>query len=199
MKQNIVLTYLLVAFSSSLLQAQVCSISGSFKFVESAAPIDSILIELYNSEGTLIQTTMSNEGMYLFDDLEAGEYIIEHSNYDFGETRITNIVLRPNENLDVPIKVKDPCAEDTRKGVCQICNSRKHVLQIKPGMIVNSNYGGNERALKRLWNKHQRRGYVTHVMPTGEKVVRSIFIESEREKFYDPCYNWFCTKDKIVF
>lgn len=199
MKHSIVITYLLVAFSSTLLQAQLCSISGSLTFLKNAAPIDSMQLELYNSEEALIQTTMSIAGMYSFGDLEPGEYIIQHSNYDLGVSRITSIVLRPGENLDIPIKVKDPCKEDTSEGVCQVCNSRKHVLKIKPGMIVNYNFGGNERALEKLWKKHQRLGYVTHVMPNGEKVVRSIFLESESEKFYDSCYNWFCTKNKIVF
>ncbi len=68
-----------------------------------------------------------------------------------------------------------------------------------PLILVSLNFGANRKAESKYWKKIKKNGYEITELMNGEKVVCSMYIDSEHEKFYDLFHKWFCTRCEIVF
>lgn len=90
------------------------------------------------------------------------------------------------------------CKSDTTIALCPYCKSKRKVLPIEPGLIVNYNFGNNNKAINRYDRKRERQGYELY-NDSGKVVVIGVWIPNEKEKFWDFQHCFFCLKCEKVF
>jgi len=194
------ITTLLMLFLSINLCGQFSSIYGQAIFEKKALPVDSLKINLIDSLDNVVKSVITDKkGIYKFNDLKSGMYKLYITKNEIRTHVVTGIVLDELEDLEIDLEISDPCENQYKTKKCPYCKSVKKILKISPGFILDYNFGGNISAANKYDRKIRKKGYETYVNSEGEKIVISMFIESEHEKFWDLCHNWFCKKCKRVF
>ncbi len=198
---KIIIISLIFLLSLSLnLKAQVASISGKARFEKSLTVAESVKVDLLDSVKTILKTVYTNKGgAYGFTKLPLGNYQVQATSQEGMLLLIRNIQLGLLEKLSLDLNIPEPCANQQSTNICPFCNSHKKVLKISPGRMVSKNFGGNISAMEKYEKKIRKRGYETYVTNEGEKIVISMYLETEKEKFLDFCHHWFCEKCKKIF
>jgi hypothetical protein len=161
---------------------------------------DSIKIDLLDSLKSVINSTYTDSlGFYSFKNLETGEYNLFTEDNGPIPLMITKILVEESQDKTINFTVCEPCQNNSINGVCPHCNSSRKVLKIAQGTVVQPNFGRNKRAAKRYDKKNLRKGFRTYINDELEQVVINMYINTERDKFYDFCHHWFCVKCKKVF
>jgi len=189
------------------LNGQNSLITGKAIHQKSLLAVDSIKIDLLDSTELVLKTVYTDKrGRFEFKNLQAGEYALLSPPIEHFSTKITGILLNESDTIEIDIEIKDPCQNTYNTNICPFCNSSKKVLEISPGTVISYNFGNNLAAIKKYERKIRRQGYKSYfpyvddeISSERKEIIVAMFIESEREKFYDFCHHWFCKRCKKVF
>ena len=199
MRITINVLLLIFAFSFNL-QGQNSAIKGKVVYETSHRPVDSLRVDLLDSLENVIRSINTDSlGNYWFGNIESGVYNLFVENNGSFPHKVINILAGKIQEVEINLTVKEPCKNSPNIGVCPYCLSSKNVLRISPGTVVSLNFGENKRAERRNYRRIIRKGYRTFTNDKLEEIVIQMYIESEKDKFYDFCHKWFCVKCKKVF
>lgn len=191
---------ILLFVANVTLSSQSAILRGNVKYASSEITLDSIGIFLTDSIGILIKrVTTDRNGNYRFENLGEGLYDLETDTTVLQTQRITGIYLNGEEEMTIDLLLKDPCQQDISNGKCPICRSKRKVIPTSPGSIVSYNFGRDSILAMNAWEKIENKGYETWTNKNGEEQAINVLIESEKDKFWDNCNNWFCKRCKKVF
>ena len=154
-------------------------------------------IRLHNSR----IDSVTNENIYLSSTLSyyVGDNpvdtisIVQHSH---SRDEISKVLIL--EDL-TQIQSIEPCQNKNSNGRCPYCSSKRKVLKTSPGTIVSYNFGMDSIKYIKAWEKNVKKGYETYTNTNGEIRVINVFIETENDKFWNPCNKWFCKRCKKIF
>lgn len=191
---------ILAMSTSPTVSGQKSVIRGNIKYESSNIILDSLNVFLMDTTGTKLETVITDGvGDYKFENLEKGTYDVETDATVPRPQRITGIYLNDKEVKIIDLVLKDPCEQDKSKGRCPVCRSKRKVIPTSPGSILSYNFGRDSIMAKKAWEKVEKRGYETRTNENGEEELINIFIDSEKEKFWDTCNRWFCKRCKKIF
>jgi hypothetical protein len=179
---------------------QFSAIKGEISFKESNQSVSNAKVELFNSiepNKALKTRHSSDDGNFQFDSISFGEYSLLVTRPDIiGGNKVVKILINSIDTFIFDIALKPPCIGNKSNGICIVCNSNNKVITTSPGSILSLNFA-NEQDAEKYYKKMRRKGYET--MKTEQETLIQMYIESESDKFWDPCNNWFCKKCKVVF
>jgi hypothetical protein len=196
MSRIFIFTFVLAISFSALSQNSV--LTGNTLRIEDDVPAKDLHVYLMDSSKIKLDSAYTDvNGFFSFKALVPGNYSLKV--LDAGIRFITNIQIGYNDSVYVKVATYKPCISSSRDSICPLCNKTDKVLPIEPNLMV-SYYFTSEKKSKKAWEKVKKRGYGLHTLDNGRKVVKHpFFIESEEDKFRNPCFNWFCTRDEHVF
>ena len=85
------------------------------------------------------------------------------------------------------------CETVNKNGVCNICENSEFVIKLDPDTFRD------------IWFKKKRdeKKHYKELKKTGYSIEDNMLVwihdPIQKEKFYDPCNHWFCTKHLVVF
>jgi hypothetical protein len=175
-----------------------------FELIDSTtqSPVSEIKVSIIDSIGTEILSMITSDSLKsCLSGIPFGQYIIELKHESYQTICLTGVIINESEYtfsniFTLPPKPID-CNANTAIVNCPYCKSKKKVLPIKPGMVVNYTFR-TEADIRRYDRKRDRQKYELY-NDNGQVVVIVVWLPNEHEKFWDFQHCWFCRKCKKVF
>lgn len=172
-------------------------IYGSVNRVQDNLIAQDIKILLLDSTQNKIDSCKSDSlGNYQFTNINKGSYCLKV--LDTIPKMVINIDVIGNDTLNFNFLTYKPCKTNNMEGDCPRCKRKDKVLITENGLVI-LNHFISERAAKKDWKRIQRKGYESYFRNDSIEVVYNVFIKDQKDNFENPCYRWFCIRDKIIF
>jgi hypothetical protein len=158
-------------------------------------------IELYNSEKVPIKYTVSDlKGCFKIDSILPGNYYLIVTSIGLGDS-CYNVYV--DDTLELDLLLPKPCKKENLTRICPFCENDLFVIEINPNLEVHYQFPNEESEVK-YYKKIEELGYeisssINQKDSTITETLIDIHIKGEKEKFQDPCYQWFCKKCKKIF